>query len=173
MYRGFNRITLKFLKGTSFLNLMARIHARRKGKHGSKRPLRKEPPKWVQYTSEEIEHLVVKLASEGYLPSQIGLILRDVYGIPDVKIITGKSILEILEENKKAPELPEDLLSLIKRAWRIRKHLDEHKRDIVNKRNLNLVESKIHRLVKYYKRTGKIPTHWRYTPEIAKIYGSS
>lgn len=69
---------------------MARMHARKRGRSGSKRPVRKEVPEWVQYTPEQVEQLVVELAKKGYQSAQIGLILRDTYGIPDVKLITGK-----------------------------------------------------------------------------------
>jgi len=128
---------------------------------------------WVRYSPEEIVQLVVKLAKEGYTPSKIGLILRDQYGIPSVKKIVGKSITKILEENGIKMEIPEDLLYLIKKAWRIMKHLEKNKKDIVNQRNLMYVESKIRSLVKYYKRIGKLPKEWEYSREIAKIYGSS
>jgi SSU ribosomal protein S15P len=39
-------------------------------------------PTWIQYTPDEVEQLAVELARRGFLPSQIGLILRDQYGIP-------------------------------------------------------------------------------------------
>jgi len=123
----------------------------------------------VRYSKEEVEKLVVKLAKEGYLPSMIGLILRDSYGIPDVKEITGKSITQILEENGIKLEIPEDLLHLLKRAVKLRAHLQIHRKDKHSARGLILIESKIHRLVKYYKRVGKLPKDWKYDPEVAKV----
>ncbi|MEM3922582.1 MAG: 30S ribosomal protein S15, partial [Nitrososphaerota archaeon] len=33
---------------------MARMHARRRGKSGSKRPLSKAPPSWVKLTPEAV-----------------------------------------------------------------------------------------------------------------------
>jgi SSU ribosomal protein S15P len=83
-------------------------------------------PTWIQYTPDEVEQLAVELARRGFLPSQIGLILRDQYGIPLVKPITGKKLTRILEEHGVRQELPEDLLNLIRRALRMRKHLEEH-----------------------------------------------
>jgi len=125
----------------------------------------KVTPSWVSYTQEEVEQLVIELAKRGFSPSMIGVILRDQYGIPLVKPITGKDITEILQEHGLAPQIPEDLMNLIRRAIRIRKHLEEHPKDLSAKRGLNLVESKIHRLVKYYKRVGKLPPDFVYTPE--------
>lgn len=133
------------------------------------RPLRNAPPPWLKYKPEEVEQLVIKLAREGYPLSMIGIILRDQYGIPDVKQITGKKILKILKENNLAPEIPEDLLNLMKKAVKIRKHLEIHKKDYHSKRGLIITESKINRLVDYYKRKGILPKDWRYTPERAKI----
>ncbi|MEM5824679.1 MAG: 30S ribosomal protein S15 [Candidatus Aenigmatarchaeota archaeon] len=122
-----------------------------------------------KYSKEEVEKLVVKLAREGYMPSMIGLILRDSYGIPNVKEITGKSILQILEKNDIRLEIPEDLLNLMRRAVRLREHLSIHKKDKSSQRGLILIESKIRRLEKYYKRVGKLPKDWKYDPETAKI----
>ncbi|MEM5828061.1 MAG: 30S ribosomal protein S15 [Candidatus Aenigmatarchaeota archaeon] len=123
----------------------------------------------VKYSKKEVENLVVKLAKEGYMPSMIGLILRDSYGIPSVKEITGKPILKILEENGIRYEIPEDLLNLLKRAVRLRKHLEIHRKDEHSRRGLILIESRIKRLESYYKRVGKLPADWKYDPEEAKI----
>ncbi len=136
----------------------------KKGSSGSTRPPTKAPPEWFKMSAEEVEKLVVELAKKGYSPSMIGIILRDQYGVPLVKWVTGKSITEILEEHGLAPKIPEDLQALIKRAERIRRHLEEHPKDMSAKRGLLLVESKIHRLVKYYKRVGKLPPDWEYKP---------
>lgn len=141
---------------------MARMHARKKGKSGSKKPLAKTAPSWVSYKPKEVEMLVVKLAKQGLSSSKIGLILRDSYGIPDVEKITKKKITKIMQEKGITPELPEDLNNLIKRAVQIKKHLEKHRKDKVSKRGLQLIESKIRRLEKYYKRTKRIPHNWKY-----------
>lgn len=148
---------------------MARMHARKRGRSGSKRPVRKEVPEWVQYTPEQVEQLVVELAKKGYQSAQIGLILRDTYGIPDVKLITGKKISKIMKEHGLYPKVPEDLLNLMRRAVNLRKHLEQHPKDLHSKRGLQLIESKIRRLVKYYKSKGVLPADWRYTPETARL----
>lgn len=148
---------------------MARMHARRKGKSRSKRPPRTSPPSWIKMDPEAVEELVVKLAKQGYSPSMIGIILRDQYGIPSVKLVTGKKILRILKEHGLAPKIPEDLANLIRRAVRLRKHLEVHKKDLHSRRGLQLIESKIWRLVKYYKREGVLPPDWTYDPSKAEL----
>ena len=148
---------------------MARMHARRKGKSGSRKPPGKTPPAWVDKSKKECEKLVIKLAKEGKSASEIGLILRDTYGIPDVKALTGKKVTQILKENKLAPDLPEDFMNLIKKAVNLRKHLEKNPKDIHNKRGLQLVESKIKRLQRYYKRRGVLPLDWYYDPKKAAL----
>jgi len=143
--------------------------SKEKGKSHSTRPVESAASKWVKQSPEEVEALVVDLAKKGTPPSMIGIILRDQYGIPLVKHITGKSILQILRERGVAPQIPEDLLNLMKRAVRIRRHLDEHPKDYHSRRGLQLIESKIHRLVKYYKSVGVLPPTWEYTPELAQL----
>ncbi|HEX59048.1 MAG TPA: 30S ribosomal protein S15 [Methanomicrobia archaeon] len=148
---------------------MARIYARRRGKSGSKPPLRKKPPEWLQITPEEVEERVVELYKQGYSTSVIGMILRDTYGVPSVRLVTGKKITQILREHDLNPKIPEDLQNLIKKAVRLRKHIEVHKKDFHNKRALQLTESKIRRLVKYYKRKKVLPADWEYKPETAEV----
>lgn len=148
---------------------MARMHARKRGKAGSKRPSTKTTPKWVRYKKDEVIKLVLKFANEGNSSSNTGLILRDQFGIPSVKVITGKTISEIMNENKVYPKYPEDLFNLLKQAVNLRVHLEKNKKDYTSKRGLELLESKIRRLGKYYVRAGTLPENWRYDPEQAKL----
>ena len=147
---------------------MAKMHSKRKGKSGSHPPARTTSPAWVDYRKEEIEDLAVKLRKEGHTASSIGLILRDQYGIPDVKLATGRKVTKLLEEKDLASQYPEDLLALIRQAVDLRKHLEAHKHDIHSTRGLLLIESKIKRRVKYYRGT-KLPADWRYDPETASL----
>ncbi len=148
---------------------MARMHSRKKGTSGSKKPISKTVPTWSSRKPEEIEKLVVKLGKEDLSSSEIGMILRDQYGIPDVKIATKKKITLILKENKLTDEVPEDLQFLIKKAVKIRKHLENNKKDVVSKRGLQLTESKIRRLEKYYKKEGMLSEKWKYNPEKSRL----
>ena len=115
---------------------MARMHSRKKGKSRSKKPNVKVVPEWVHYSKKEIEDIIVKLSKDGHPPSVIGLILRDQYGVPDVKLICKKTVTEILRSHNIKTDIPEDLLNLIKRAVRMRRHLENNSKDIYNKTKL-------------------------------------
>ena len=149
---------------------MARMHTRRRGSSGSDKPVADEPPEWSDVDAEDVEARVVELAEQGHDPSQIGLKLRDegVKGvpIPDVKLATGKKVTTILDENDAAPELPEDLRNLMERAVRLRRHVNENQQDMQNKRALQNTESKIRRLVDYY-RGDALDEDFTYTFDVA------
>jgi small subunit ribosomal protein S15 len=149
---------------------MARMHSRKKGKSGSHRPLRKAKPSWMRYKPREVELLILKAAKENNSPSRIGLVMRDAYGIPDVKTITGKSVSSILKEKKLLAEIPEDLMALMKKSVALGKHLEENRQDKTALRGLQLTESKIKRIVKYYKLSGKLPIDWKYDAKSIKLY---
>ncbi len=151
---------------------MARMHSRKRGKSESTRPPASVPLDWVSLSREEIEDIIVRLGKRGVPPSQIGMILRDVYGVPLVRRVLGKRLTRVLAEHGAAPEIPEDLQALIRRALRIRRHLETHRKDLHSRRGLQLIESKIHRLVKYYKRVGKLPADWKYDPKRAELLAS-
>ena len=146
------------------------MHSRKKGKSGSTRPDKKDTNSWVRYKSKEIELLITKLAREGYTASQIGLLLRDTYGVPDVKQVTQKKITKILDEKKLSPKLPEDLMALIKKLISIKSHLELNHKDTTAKRGYQLTESKIKRLVKYYKKIHKLPEDWKFDTKRLKMY---
>jgi len=148
---------------------MARMHAGRKGKSGSTHPMREKHPEWSALNPREVESHVMELAKSGKSTSEIGLILRDQYAVPDVKVATGKKISKILEENNIRSEIPEDLRNLMSTALQLKKHLEVHKKDLKNKRNLQLTESKIRRLTKYYQSQNRLPKGWKYSPEQAKL----
>ena len=148
---------------------MSRIHSRRKGSSGSKRPLLTENPKWVLQSSDETIDLVAKLAGEGMSMAKIGLVLRDQYAVPNVRLATGKSVKEILDDKGIKLELPEDLQALMKRAVSLNGHVKKNPKDLHNQRGLRLIESNIRRLTKYYKREGVIPQTWNYALETAAL----
>lgn len=148
---------------------MARLHTRKGGRaRRSKKKYPRTSPSWLEMEAKEVEDLVEKLAREGKEPSVIGNVLRDQYAVPDVKAITGKSITQILSDRELLPQYPEDLMSLIKRAVRMRKHLQNNRSDIHNRVKLQHVESKIRRLVKYYNRVGRL-NNWKYDPKTAAL----
>ena len=142
---------------------MGRMQAcRSKGIAKSARPYKRTPPAWLKINRAEVEEHCCKLAKKGMTPSQIGVVLRHSNGIAQVKSITGTKILRILKSHGLAPELPEDLYCLIKKAVAMRKHLERNRKDKDSKFRLILVESRIHRLARYYKRTRKLAPNFRY-----------
>lgn len=141
---------------------MARMHSRKRGKAASHRPIGRPAPEGQN--AKDVEKKVLALAKEGHSASQIGHALK-AEGIVDVKAVTGKRVAQILAENDLQGDLPEDLLQLVKKAVLIRKHLEENIHDEPAKRGLILTESKVLRLTKYYKKTGKVAQSWNYNPK--------
>ena len=99
----------------------------------------------------QVEEHIIKMSKKGIPPSQIGVTLRDSHGVTQVSSVTGSKVLRILKKNGLAPEIPEDLYHLIKKAVSMRKHLEGNRKDRDGKFRLILVESRIHRLARYYK----------------------
>jgi len=148
---------------------MARMHTRRKGQAGSKKPIRTEPPKWSNTNKDEIENTIQQLASSGTSSSRIGMILRDRYGVPDVTLVTGKKIGAILKEKNVKSKVPEDIKNIIINVLELNKHLLKNPKDIHNKRSLNNKISKIRRLEKYYHREGVLPQDWKFSIQRAEM----
>ena len=148
---------------------MARMHTRRRGKSGSNRPFVTEVPDWVPMTAEDVEEKVVELAKQELSTSLIGVRLRDEYAVPSVKLLTGKSISKILEAHELGTKYPEDLENLMRKAVNLAAHIERNPKDIHNKRSLQLIEAKIRRLIRYYKRAGKLPEDFRYTLDNARL----
>jgi small subunit ribosomal protein S15 len=148
---------------------MARIHTHHKGRSGSVPPIREKAPEWQALSGKDVEQQVITLAKDGKTNSMIGLYLRDQFGVPDVRLATGKSISAILAENNLTPKLPEDIAVLLRRVVNMQEHLPTNPKDLKNKRALELIESKIRRLAKYYRREGRLPETWTYSTETARL----
>lgn len=146
---------------------MAKMHSRKKGRAGSKKPT--VAARWLEYKNKEVEDLVLKLYKEGLQTSGIGRVLRDQYGIPSVRGVTKKTIVQILEENELKREIPEDLLNLLKKSVNLKDHLEKNKKDYTSKHGLELLEGKIRRLIKYYVKNKRLPADFKYEPEKAKL----
>ena len=142
---------------------MARMHSGGKGQRGSTRPFISTPPKWSETDKDNIESLILKYSSEGKSTSEIGIILRDQHAVPDVKLATGERISAIIARNGMNPNYPEDMMNLMRQAQRIIDHLESgNRKDIHNRRQLELTESRLRRLARYYRDSGKIPEDWTY-----------
>jgi small subunit ribosomal protein S15 len=140
-----------------------------KGRSHSTRPVAKRPPAWCRYQPEEVEAIVVRLAKEGYPASKIGIILRDQHGVPLCKPITGKPISQIMREQGLESPVPEDLDVLLKKASRLRAHLERNNKDQHNKRALQIIEAKIRRLARYYTQKGLLPSKWKYNAKTPSL----
>lgn len=145
------------------------MHSRKRGKSGSKKPVKKIPS-WAPFKDKEVEKLIIKYGKAGKTTSEIGMILRDSYGVHNIKALTGKTITALLQENKLTKALPEDILSLIQRMIVIKQHLDQNKQDMTALRGLQLTEAKIRRLVKYYKRSRRLALDWKFDTDRLKMY---
>ena len=128
-----------------------------------------ENPSWVTMSASEIEEVIVKMAKNGQASAMIGLVLRDQYGVPDVKLATGKTVTEIMTEKGVASALPEDISNLMRRAISLNVHLRKNPGDVSNRRGLNLIEAKIRRLEHYYKDNGVLPGNWKYSLSTAEL----
>ncbi len=130
---------------------------------------RKDMPDWIKLKGKDAEDKVIELLRQGYSLSHAGIILRDVYGVPKIRYVTGKKMLKVAREHGMEPKIPEDLLSLIKKAVNLSKHIEKHPEDLSNKRGLQLVEARINGLIRYYKKIGKLPRDWKYNLESAEL----
>ena len=70
-----------------------------KGISGRSLPYKRTPASWVKTTAADVEEICCKLAKKGLTPSQIGVLLRDSDGIPQVRSVTGTKVLRILKGN--------------------------------------------------------------------------
>merc|ERR1711956_114868 len=95
-------------------------HSGGKGISQSSLPYRRTVPNWLKLTNDDVEEQIMKLAKKGLTPSQIGVILRDSHGVAQVRFVTGSKILRVLKAKGLAPDIPEDLYHLIKKAFAIR-----------------------------------------------------
>ncbi len=148
---------------------MAKMHSRKRGKSGRKRPKATALPEWVKVEKAEVEELILKMAREGVPTSKIGLVLRDKHSIPAVRPILGMPLAKFMKKNKAGPEYPEDFLQLIKKAVRMNKHLKKMKKDVHNSTKYDHIVSKILRLAKYYEGKGVLPKGCKYDPEQAEL----
>ena len=141
---------------------MGRMYGPGKGVAASSVPFKRTPPSWLKKSTKNIVQTIVSLAVKGLQPSMIGLQLRDSMGVAQSKNVTGRKIVRILKHHGKAPSMPEDLYCLIKRAVSMRKHLERNRRDMDTKYRLIHVETRIHRLTRYYKKVKRVPPTYKY-----------
>lgn len=108
----------------------------------------KEKPLWLKTDYAEIEALTIKLAKQGLSSEKIGIILRDSYGIPKVKIFSSK-ISRIIKKAGITQE-PQDLSNLKRKVDKLKKHAEINRQDKVAKRSFQITQEKINKLLKRY-----------------------
>ena len=148
---------------------MSRMHSGGKGKSGSNRPHTSEAPAWSASNKEEIEELIVNLANEGYSTAMIGTILRDRHAVPNVRLVTGERVSDTLAKSGISGRYPEDLMNMMRKALNLIDHLSSNPKDLHNRRQLALCESKIRRLSRYYIGTGRLPQDWVYKQDQLRL----
>jgi small subunit ribosomal protein S15 len=139
---------------------MARMHTRKRGRSGSKNVFSESDHAWVTATPEEVTQTVLSLRREGLSKSVVGMRLRDQYGLPSTKVMLGKKLGTVLNQNKLGDDIPEDLKGLISKYKSISRHIGLNRADTAASRNRNLIMAKIQRLVKYYKRNNYLSAEW-------------
>lgn len=103
-------------------------------------------PTWVKMKEPELKKIILEL-SETNKPSQIGIILRDQYGIPTTKIF-GKKLKAYLKEL--GIERNEDLENAEKKVDGLKEHLKENVTDRSAKHKLQHAQSRLNIIKKYF-----------------------
>ncbi|MAQ05412.1 MAG: 30S ribosomal protein S15 [Euryarchaeota archaeon] len=141
---------------------MARMHSKGKGTSGSSKPNNDTAPSWSESDKGTVEELIIKYANEGHSSAKIGTLLRDMHAVPDVRLVMGERISKTLSRNNLESTYPEDMMNLMRKALSLIDHLSSNKKDLHNRRQLELCESRLRRLAKYYVGTGRISSTWTY-----------
>ena len=141
---------------------MARMHSKGKGTSGSSKPNNDTAPSWAESDKGTVEELIIKYANEGHSSAKIGTLLRDMHAVPDVRLVMGERISKTLSRNNLESTYPEDMMNLMRKALSLIDHLSSNKKDLHNRRQLELCESRLRRLAKYYVGTGRISSTWTY-----------
>jgi len=147
---------------------MSRTYARRRERLTA--PIhREEKPEWLNVDENEIKELIADLIRKKTSLSDIGMILRDEYGIPEVRLVTGKGLKDTILDMGMTLDLPDDIRDLMVKALNIRDHLERNRKDMRAKRDLFVTESRIRSLSAYYIKAGALPANWRYSVQNARL----
>lgn len=103
-------------------------------------------PSWVKMSEAELKKLIKEL-SEKYAPSKIGIILRDQYGIPSVKIY-GKKMQDYLKEL--GIEVNEDLENAEKKVEKLKEHTKNNITDKKAKHKMQRAQARLNIIRRYF-----------------------
>ena len=95
---------------------MGRMHASGRGKSGSNRPFVDAAPDWSNTDKSAVEETILDLSRKGHTAAEIGLILRDQHAVPNVRLVLGERVGQVLARKEISPEIPEDLMNLMRKA---------------------------------------------------------
>jgi len=105
-----------------------------------------QKPTWVKMKEPELKKVIAELAKKN-APSQIGLILRDQYGIPTTKVF-GKKLKAYLTEL--GIERNEDLENAEKKVEKMKEHTKNNITDRHAKHKLQHAQSRLNITRKYF-----------------------
>jgi small subunit ribosomal protein S15 len=111
-----------------------------------------EKPVWLKLSEEDLKKIIFELKDK-YPPAQLGLILRDQYGIPTTRIF-GKKLSEYLKEAG-VNTLEIELKNIQKKEEKLKEHMKKHKQDKKAKHKVQITVSKVSKIEKYLSRKNK------------------
>ena len=106
-----------------------------------------EKPSWLKLTEKEVKDLILKIAETEPSAEKIGLILRDQYGVPDVKIY-GLKINKVLGPKFVEPTSKNHSTKLEK----VIGHYKKNKQDKRAERSLIITKAKLKKITDYQKK---------------------
>nr|XP_021485427.1 40S ribosomal protein S13-like [Meriones unguiculatus] len=125
---------------------MGHMHTLGKGLSQMTLPGNRSIPISLKLMSDHVKEQIYKVAKKSLTPFQVGMILRDSHSLAQVRFVTSNKILKILKCEDLAPDLPENLYHLVKKAIDIRKHTEWNRNDKDAKFHLILIENRIYQL---------------------------
>jgi len=110
-----------------------------------------EKPVWLKMKETELVAVIKELA-ENHQPAQIGLILRDQYGVPTTKLY-GKKLASYLKDL--GLESNAELKNAQKKVDALGEHLKENVTDKKAKHKFQKAKSRLNILKRYFARKNK------------------
>lgn len=108
-------------------------------------------PLWLKMSEEDLKKVIVELADK-HQPAQIGIILRDQYGVPSTKVY-GKKLNAYLKEL--GIEANPDLTNAETKFEKIKEHFKNNVTDRKSKHRMQKAQSRLNILRKYSARKNK------------------
>ncbi|POY74999.1 hypothetical protein BMF94_1975 [Rhodotorula taiwanensis] len=133
---------------------MGRMHNPHKGIASSALPYKRSAPRWLKTSPEEVKEHIFKAS----LSSRLPVTIKTAGLAPQIPEDLYHASQTLTERKKRA----EGLTLLIKKAVQVRKHLERNRHDKDSKFRLILIESRIHRLARYYRTKGQLPPTFKY-----------